>query len=95
MRAGDCAAFPAGVREGHCLQNRSAAPARVLATSNRSDADGVEFPGLDLVFTAGRYSGPNRTRRNRRSGCSSLGCISGFDNSTPTAPCGWKPNTTR
>lgn len=57
LRAGDCAAFPAGERNGHCLQNRSQAPARVLAMSNRSDADWGEYPDLDLVFTAGRYSG--------------------------------------
>jgi uncharacterized cupin superfamily protein len=60
LRAGDCAAFPAGVQDGHCVQNRSSAPARVLAMSNRSDADWGEYPGLDLVFTAGRYSGKGR-----------------------------------
>jgi len=60
VRAGDCAAFKAGVRDGHCLQNRSAAPARILAMSNRSDQDWGEYPDLDLVFTAGRYSGHGR-----------------------------------
>ena len=45
VRAGDCAAFPAGERNGHCLQNRSDAPARFLAMSNRSDADWGEYPG--------------------------------------------------
>lgn len=60
LRAGDCAAFPAGAREGHHLQNRSAADVRVLAMSNRSDADWGEYPGLDLVFTPGRYSGKGR-----------------------------------
>jgi uncharacterized cupin superfamily protein len=57
VRAGDCAAFPAGDRNGHCLQNRSQASARFLAISNRNDADWGEYPGLDLVFAAGRYSG--------------------------------------
>ncbi len=57
LRAGDCAAFKAGVRDGHCAQNRSAAPARLLAVSNRDDRDHGEYPDLDLVFTAGRYSG--------------------------------------
>jgi len=57
LRAGDCAAFKAGDRNGHCAQNRSAAPARLLACSNRSDEDWGEYPGLDLVFTPGRYSG--------------------------------------
>jgi uncharacterized cupin superfamily protein len=60
VRAGDLAAFPAGVPDGHCLQNRSAAPARFLAISNRDDADHGEYPDLDLVFTAGGYSGTDR-----------------------------------
>jgi uncharacterized cupin superfamily protein len=60
VRAGACGAFPAGVKDGHCLQNRSAAPARFLAVSNRSDQDWGEYPDLDLVFTAGRYSGRGR-----------------------------------
>jgi uncharacterized cupin superfamily protein len=60
LRAGDCAAFKAGDRQGHCAQNRTAAPARLLAVSNRSDEDAGEYPGLDLVFTAGRYAGRGR-----------------------------------
>ena len=60
VRAGDCATFKAGVRDGHCLQNRSAAPARFLAVSNCSDEDGGEYPDLDLTFTPGRYSGRGR-----------------------------------
>jgi uncharacterized cupin superfamily protein len=58
--AGDCATFKAGVRDGHCLQNRSTAPARFLAMSNRSDQDRGEYPGLDLVFDGDRYSGRGR-----------------------------------
>ena len=57
LHAGDCAAFPAGVRDGHCLQNRSEWPARFLAMSNRSDEDWGEYPGLDLTFAPGRYQG--------------------------------------
>ncbi len=57
LRAGDCAAFKAGERNGHCAQNRSAAPARLLAVSNRSEDDHGEYPDLDLIFTAERYSG--------------------------------------
>jgi uncharacterized cupin superfamily protein len=60
VRAGDCAAFPAGSRDGHCLQNRSAAPARFLAVSNRDDRDWGEYPDLDLAFSAGKYSGKSR-----------------------------------
>ena len=57
LRAGDCAGFKAGVRDGHCLQNRSQRDARMLVVGSRSDEDHGEYPDLDLVFAAGRYSG--------------------------------------
>ncbi len=60
LRAGDCAAFKANDQNGHCAQNRSAAPARLLACSNRSGEDHGEYPGLDLVFTGDRYAGRGR-----------------------------------
>jgi uncharacterized cupin superfamily protein len=60
MRAGDCAAFRAGERNGHHAVNRSSAPARLLAVSNRSDADAGEYPDIDLAYTPGRYSGKGR-----------------------------------
>lgn len=60
VRAGDCAAFPAGSRDGHCLQNRSTAPARFLAVSNRDDRDWGEYPDVDLAFSPGRYAGKGR-----------------------------------
>jgi uncharacterized cupin superfamily protein len=60
LRAGDCAAFRAGDRNGHCAQNRSSAPARLLACSNRSPDDHGEYPGLDLVFSGNRYEGAGR-----------------------------------
>lgn len=57
LQAGDFASWPAGVKDGHHLQNRSDAPATFLVVSNRSDADHGEYPDLDMVFSAGRYSG--------------------------------------
>lgn len=57
MRAGDCAGFKAGVRDGHCLQNRSTAPARFLVVGGRSDSDWGEYSDIDMKFRAGRYSG--------------------------------------
>ena len=57
MHAGDSAGFPAGARNGHCLQNRSAGDATFLVVSNRSDEDHGEYSDIDMVFTAGRYSG--------------------------------------
>lgn len=56
LRPGDCVGFKAGVRDGHCLQNRSAAAASFLVVSSRSDADHGEYSDIDMVFTAGRYS---------------------------------------
>jgi uncharacterized cupin superfamily protein len=57
MRAGDSAGFKAGVRDGHCLQNRSQADAVFLVVGSRNDADHGEYPDIDLAFTSGRYTG--------------------------------------
>jgi uncharacterized cupin superfamily protein len=56
LASGDCAAFPAGERNGHCLQNRSAADAVFLVAGNRNDADHGEYSDIDLAFKPGRYS---------------------------------------
>lgn len=53
VRTGDCAAFKAGVRNGHCLQNRSSEEAVILAMSNLDDADSGEYPGIDMKFSGG------------------------------------------
>jgi uncharacterized cupin superfamily protein len=57
LRAGDCAGFKAGVKDGHHLQNRSARAARVLVVGTRDDRDHGEYPDIDLAFSAGRYTG--------------------------------------
>ena len=57
VRAGDCAAFKAGVHDGHCLQNRSSEDAEFLAISNRSGEDRGEYPDIDLRFEGDRYAG--------------------------------------
>lgn len=57
LRPGDCAAFKAGARNGHCLQNRSNADVRVLTVGSIDDADWGEYPDIDMKFLAGRYSG--------------------------------------
>lgn len=54
MRSGDCAAFKAGVRNGHCLQNRSTQPARFLVVGSRDEADWGEYPDIDMKFLPGR-----------------------------------------
>jgi uncharacterized cupin superfamily protein len=63
MRAGDCAGFKAGERNGHCLQNRSNAEAVLLVVGSRSDEDHGEYSDIDMVFTAGRYSAKGTYRR--------------------------------
>lgn len=65
LHAGDSAGFPAGQQDGHCLQNRSDADARILVIGSRSDADHGEYSDIDMKFGAGRYSGPaSYTRKN-------------------------------
>lgn len=61
--AGDSVGFKAGVHDGHCLQNRSTAEVDLLVVGSRDDADHGEYPDIDLVFTAGRYSGGGGYRR--------------------------------
>jgi uncharacterized cupin superfamily protein len=66
MRRGDHAGFKAGDRNGHCLQNRSAAPAKFLVVGSRDDRDWGEYSDIDMKFHAGRYSNPaaGYTRKN-------------------------------
>jgi uncharacterized cupin superfamily protein len=56
LQAGDCAGFPAGVPNGHHLQNRSDHPAVVLEIGSRHpEMDNTEYPDIDLRWTpAGR-----------------------------------------
>ena len=54
MRPGDCAGFPAGVPNGHHLQNRSDAEAVLLEVgSRRPDTDGADYPDIDLTLDEG------------------------------------------
>jgi uncharacterized cupin superfamily protein len=54
LRAGDCAGFKAGVRDGHHLQNRSERGAVVLEVGSRRTADDEgEYPDIDLKFLKG------------------------------------------
>lgn len=54
LRAGDCAGFRAGERDGHHLQNRSNADAVLLEVGSRDPAhDGVDYPDIDLSIRAG------------------------------------------
>src|SRR5579872_3571510 len=64
LRAGDCAGFRAGVRDGHCAQNRSTRDALLFVVGSRHDEDHGEYPDIDLAFAPGRYSGAGFTHKD-------------------------------
>lgn len=51
MRAGDCAAFPAGVADGHHFINRSDAPARFLVVGTKAPREVGTYSDVDLMVT--------------------------------------------
>jgi uncharacterized cupin superfamily protein len=53
LRAGDSAGFRAGDTNGHCLQNRSTADARVLEIGTRVPGDSAFYSDIDMVAPAG------------------------------------------
>lgn len=58
LRAGECAAFPKGDRNGHHLVNRSDAPVRCLEIGSRKPDDDVcDYPDVDLHIGPGRKAG--------------------------------------
>jgi uncharacterized cupin superfamily protein len=57
LKPGDCAAWTAGVKNGHHLVNRSGHDAQFLVVGSRSDEDWGEYPDIDLRFNPDRYSG--------------------------------------
>jgi len=55
LRAGDCAGFKAGVRDGHHLQNRSDKDAVVIEIGSRKAEDQGEYPDIDMRFDSEGY----------------------------------------
>lgn len=55
LHAGDCVGFPAGVRDGHHLQNRSGRDAVFLVVGTRVPGDGGEYSDIDLTFSDDGY----------------------------------------
>jgi uncharacterized cupin superfamily protein len=54
LRAGDCAGFPAGVANGHHLQNRSTQEVVLLEVGSRCPGgDACDYPDLDMVIKPG------------------------------------------
>lgn len=48
MRPGDCAAFPAGAADGHCLVNRSGTEARFLVVGTKAASEVATYSDVDL-----------------------------------------------
>lgn len=55
LKAGDCAAFPMGVRDGHHLQNRSDADCSFIAVGAGNKAGRGEYPDIDMTFDDAAY----------------------------------------
>jgi uncharacterized cupin superfamily protein len=55
LSSGDSAGFPAGTKNGHCLQNRSDKDAVLLVVGSRDNRDHGEYSDVDMRFNAGRY----------------------------------------
>ncbi len=48
MTPGDCAAFPANTPNGHCFENRSAAPAKFLVIGSKMPNEEATYSDVDL-----------------------------------------------
>jgi uncharacterized cupin superfamily protein len=53
LKAGDCAGFKAGDKDGHHLQNRSDTDTLLLEIGTRVATDGGEYPDIDMAFQMG------------------------------------------
>jgi uncharacterized cupin superfamily protein len=49
MHPGDCAAFPAGVPDGHCFENRSGQVAKFLVIGTRAPHEVATYSDIDLM----------------------------------------------
>ena len=49
IRPGDCAAFPAGVADGHHFINRSGAEARFLVVGTKAPREVATYSDVDLM----------------------------------------------
>jgi uncharacterized cupin superfamily protein len=56
LRAGDCAAFRSGDRDGHHLVNKSGRPARVLEIGTTDPQDRCTYPDIDMIADSRGYT---------------------------------------
>ena len=55
LRPGDCAGFPAGLADGHHIQNRSDRDLVLLEVGTRNAAaDACDYPDIDMIAPAGK-----------------------------------------
>lgn len=54
LRAGDCAAFPKGVSNGHHIINHTSATAIVLEAGSRHKNDDVTYSDIDMLFDSAK-----------------------------------------
>jgi uncharacterized cupin superfamily protein len=65
LRAGECAGFPGGVRDGHVFKNLSDGEAVLLVVGSRRDDDWGEYSDVDMMFHKNRYAVANvKTRKD-------------------------------
>ena len=64
LTEGMCAGFPAGIEDGHCVENRSGKPATILEVGSRDDRDEGNYPDVDLHCQPNRYKAPTFTRKD-------------------------------
>lgn len=64
LRAGDCAAFPKGVADGHQLINRSSQVVKLLEVGARSEADVCRYSDIDMEIdgAVGHFTRRDGTR---------------------------------
>ena len=51
LKTGMCAGFKAGVPNGHCLVNKSQAPATYVEIGTRSSEEVAHYPDIDMLAT--------------------------------------------
>ena len=50
LRPGDCACWPKGIANAHCVQNRTDAPIRYFIAGTRLSEDACHYPDIDLHY---------------------------------------------
>ncbi len=63
LKAGDAAAWKAGVPNGHCLINRSSGDAVFVEIGTRASADEADYPDIDMKVVRDQ-KGARYTRKN-------------------------------